>query len=302
MSTHMAEQRTNSLTFAPPFEARRPSRLQRALRVARQNPLGTFGLLLTAALVVVGVFSPVLAPYPADQFVGIPGQGPSRDFPFGTDKFGRDMFSHVIYGARISLQVGFMAVGIGTVAGLLIGAWSGFKGGVVDVVVQRAVDTAIAFPQLLFLLVLVRVLGPSMRNVIIAIAILIIPSVARIVRSAALAERNNLYILAARSVGAGDTRILVRHIIPNVAPIAIVVSTTLLGSAILAEASLSFLGLGIPQPNPSWGADISIARTSYPINISAALFPGIAISLTVLGFNLAGDAFRDIFDPRLRGR
>jgi len=302
MSEPMAEQDAISPAFAPPFEARRPSRVRRVLRVARQNPLGTFGLLLTATLVVVGVFSPVLAPYPADQFVGIPGQGPSRDFPLGTDKFGRDMFSHVIYGARISLQVGFMAVGIGTVAGLLIGAWSGFRGGVVDVVVQRAVDTAIAFPQLLFLLVLVRVLGPSMQNVILAIAILIIPSVARIVRSAALTERNNLYILAARSVGARDTRILIRHIIPNVAPIAIVISTTLLGSAILAEASLSFLGLGIPQPNPSWGADISLARGSYPINVSAALFPGIAISLAVLGFNLAGDALRDIFDPRLRGR
>lgn len=301
MSRQMADY-ADALTLSPSFDSPKPPRLKRALRVARQNPLGTFGLTLTSALILVGVLAPVLAPYPADQFVGLPGQGPSRDFPFGTDKFGRDMFSHVIYGARISLQVGFMAVGIGTAIGLVIGAWSGFKGGVVDVIVQRAVDTAIAFPQLLFLLVLVRVLGPSMRNVIIAIAILMIPSIARIVRAAALAERENLYILAARSLGASDTRILMRHIIPNVAPIAIVVSTTLLGSAILAEASLSFLGLGIPQPNPSWGADISIARTSYPINVSAALFPGIAISLTVLGFNLAGDAFRDIFDPRLRGR
>ncbi len=297
----MAEHASRGV-FAPDLGPPRASRLRRAGRVARQNPLGAFGLFLTVSLIMVGVFSEVLAPHPADQFVGNPGQGPSRDFPFGTDKFGRDMFSHVIYGARISLQVGFIAVAAGTIAGLLIGAWSGFKGGVVDVVIQRIVDTAIAFPQLLFLLVLVRVLGPSMRNVIIAIAILIIPSVARIVRSAALAERNNLYILAARSVGAGDGRILIRHIIPNVAPVAIVVSTTLLGSAILSEASLSFLGLGIPQPNPSWGADISLARGTYPINVSAALFPGIAISLTVLGFNLAGDAMRDIFDPRLRGR
>ena len=177
-----------------------------------------------------------------------------------------------------------------------------YKGGIVDAIVQRVVDTAIAFPQLLFLLVVVRLLGPSMRNVIIVIAVLIVPSVSRIVRGATLSEKSNLYIEAARATGASDTRILFRHIVPNVMPVAIVVATTLLGGAILAEASLSFLGLGIPPPNPSWGADISVARNSFPINVSAALFPGLAISLTVLGFNLMGDAFRDIFDPRLRGR
>ena len=281
---------------------RRPTRLKRATRVLRQNPLGAFGLFLIGVLVVVGVSSPLLAPHGVNEFVSKPSQGPSLDFPFGTDKFGQDILSRVIYGTRISLQVSFLAVAIGTVIGLIVGAWSGFKGGVVDVVTQRVVDTAIAFPQILFLLVIVRVLGPSMRNVIIAIAILIIPSVARIVRSAALVERNNLYIEAARALGATDTRILVRHIIPNVAPIAIVIATTLLGGAILAEAALGFLGLGIPPPNPSWGADISTARGTFPINVSAALFPGLAISLTVLGFNLLGDAMRDIFDPRLRGR
>ena len=299
----MAEQAV--LSSARPAEIllpRRPTRLKRTMRVLRQNPLGTFGLFLIGLLVVVGLFSPLLAPHGVNEFVSKPGQGPSLDYPFGTDKFGQDILSRVIYGTRISLQVSFLAVAIGTVIGLIIGAWSGFKGGIVDVVTQRAVDTAIAFPQILFLLVIVRVLGPSMRNVIIAIAILIIPSVARIVRSAALVERNNLYIEAARALGATDSRILVRHIIPNVAPIAVVIATTLLGGAILAEAALGFLGLGIPPPNPSWGADISTARGTFPINVSAALFPGLAISLTVLGFNLLGDALRDIFDPRLRGR
>jgi len=281
---------------------RRPTRLKRAWHVVRVNPLGAFGALLILILIIVGLFAPVLAPHKVDDFVGIPNQGPSASSPFGTDKFGQDILSRVIYGARISLQVGFISVACGTILGLIIGAWSGYKGGAVDSVVQRIVDTAIAFPQLLFLLVIVRVLEPSMRNVILAIAILIIPSVARIVRSAALVERSNLYVEAARSTGASDLRILLRHIVPNVAPIAIVVATTLLGTAILAEASLSFLGLGIPPPNPSWGNDISVARTSFPINVSAALFPGIAISLTVLGFNLLGDAARDIFDPRLRGR
>ena len=296
----MASQAT--LAIPPEVVIQRPTRLRRSLRVLRQNPLGGFALFLILVLVVVGLFAPVLAPHGVNEFAGRPGQGPTMDFPFGTDKFGQDVFSRVILGARISLQVGFIAVALGTIAGLLIGAWSGFKGGAVDVVLQRMVDTAIAFPQILFLLVIVRVLGPSMRNVIIAIAVLIIPSVARIVRSAALVERNNLYIEAARSMGATDGRILLRHIVPNVAPIAIVIATTLLGGAILAEASLSFLGLGIPPPNPSWGNDINVARTTFPINVAAALFPGLAISLTVLGFNLLGDALRDIFDPRLRGR
>ena len=281
---------------------RRPGRLARGWRLVRRNPLGAFGGLLVLLLIFVGVFAPALAPHGVNAFVGPPGQAPSASFPFGTDKFGEDIFSRVILGARISLQVGFIAVACGTVAGLLIGAWSGFKGGVADTVIQRIVDTAIAFPQLVFLLVIVRLLGPSMRNVILAIAVLIIPSVARIIRGGVLTEKNNLYVEAARSLGASDSRILARHLIPNILPLAVVIATTLLGTAILAEAALSFLGLGIPPPNPSWGVDINVARTTFPINVSAALFPGIAISLTVLGFNLLGDGLRDVFDPRLRGR
>jgi peptide/nickel transport system permease protein len=171
----------------------------------------------------------------------------------------------------------------------------------VDTVVQRIVDTMIAFPQLILLLIIVRLLGPSVRNVILVIAIGIMPGIARVIRGATLSEKTNQYVEAARAIGAGDLRIIVRHIVPNVAPLAIVAATTLLGTAILAEASLSFLGLGVPPPNPSWGADISAARTSFPINIPAALFPGLAISLTVLGFNLLGDTLRDVLDPRLRG-
>jgi ABC-type dipeptide/oligopeptide/nickel transport system permease subunit len=297
----MAEQ-VLSPGFVMEGAARRPRRAKRVFRTLRANPLGAFGAFLILVLIVVGVVGPIVAPYGVNEFAGRPSQGPSTGFPFGTDKFGQDILSRVINGARISLQVGFIAVACGTIVGVVIGTWSGYKGGWVDSIVQRVVDTAIAFPQLLFLLVIVRLLGPSMRNVIIVIAVLIVPSVSRIVRGAALAEKSNLYIEAARATGASDMRILFRHIVPNVMPTAVVVATTLLGGAILAEASLSFLGLGIPPPNPSWGADISVARNSFPINISAALFPGLAISLTVLGFNLMGDAFRDIFDPRLRGR
>jgi ABC-type dipeptide/oligopeptide/nickel transport system permease subunit len=169
-------------------------------------------------------------------------------------------------------------------------------------VIQRLVDAVMAFPGLVLLLVISQLLGPSVRNVIFAITVFSIPGVARVIRSGALVEREAVYVEAARGIGAGDLRILVRHVLPNIMPLAIVIATTLLGGAILAEAALSFLGLGVPPPNPSWGADVSTARTSLPINVWAAFFPGLAITLTVLGFNLLGDALRDIFDPRLRSR
>jgi peptide/nickel transport system permease protein len=274
---------------------------ERLWGVARANPLGVLGGLLILTLVVAGLFAPLIAPYPINQFSGAPARAPSNDHIFGTDKFGQDIFSRVVHGARISLKVGFFAVGIGTVIGMAIGITSGYSGGVLDTVVQRVVDTAIAFPQLILLLIVIRVLGPSIFNVILVVAIGIIPGVSRVVRSAVLSERQNQYIEAARALGASDARIIVRHLTPNVLPLGIVIATTLLGAAILAEASLSFLGLGIPPPNPSWGADVSASRTSFPINTWAALFPGLAISLTVLGFNLLGDALRDILDPRLRG-
>ncbi len=272
-----------------------------AWRTVRRTPLGALGLLLILVLVFIGVFAPLIAPYEVNEFAGLPNEAPNGTFWFGTDKFGQDLFSRVVFGARISLQVSFLSVIGGTAVGLLVGSFSGYKGGWFDTVIQRAVDTLIAFPALILLLMIVRLMEPSLRNVIITIAIVIIPGVARVVRGAALAERNNQYIEAATALGATDGRILLRHIIPNMLPLAIVISTTLLGTAILAEASLSFLGLGIPPPNPSWGADINAARNSFPINIAQAFFPGLAITLTVLGFNLLGDGLRDVLDPRLRG-
>jgi peptide/nickel transport system permease protein len=274
---------------------------RRCVEIARSNPLGVFGGLLILMLIVVGLLAPVIAPYPIDKFAGIPTSAPSSAHLFGTDKFGRDIFSRVVYGARISLEVGFFSVILGTLAGMIIGTISGYAGGMTDSFIQRSVDTAIAFPQLILLLIVIRVLGPSIVNVILVIAIGIVPGVARVVRGAVLSETRNAYVEAARATGASGARIVGRHLIPNVLPLTIVIATTLLGTAILAEASLSFLGLGIPPPNPSWGADVSAARTSFPINTWSALFPGIAISLTVLGFNLLGDSLRDILDPRLRG-
>jgi ABC-type dipeptide/oligopeptide/nickel transport system permease subunit len=296
--------------------ARRPA-WARWLRIARDNPLGTFGLLVLVGLMLVGTFGPGLtvklpggttvlelprlAPHTESEIVARPRLDPSMDHPFGTDGTGRDLFSRVIYGARISLLVGFISVLGGIAIGMFFGIVSGYMGGWTDNVIQRSVDTIIAFPGLIFLLIIVRVLGPSMRNVILVIMLITIFPTIRIIRGATLSERNNQYVEAARSIGATSPRILFKHLLPNILPLGIVLMTTGLGAAILAESALSFLGLGIPTPNPSWGTDISIARNSFPIHIWWPLFPGIAISLTVLGFNLLGDSIRDIADPRLRG-
>lgn len=281
---------------------RRRRSWRRILTTALQNPLGVFGLIVILGLLIVSILAPWLAPSGVNEFAGTPKEDPSWAHPFGTDNFGHDMLSRVIFGARISLSVGFVAVIGGTVAGTIIGIFSGYLGGWVDGIIQRTVDTLIAFPALILLIIIIGVLGPSIRNVIIVIGIGIIPGIARVVRGAVLSERNNQYVEAAQTLGATSTRIIFVHLAPNVLALAIIIMTTLLGAAILAEAGLSFLGLGAPpSTNPSWGADINEARNSFPIHLWWAIFPGVAISLTVLAFNLLGDALRDIFDPRLRG-
>ncbi len=297
------------MALAEPRAIRQPAISMRArgfagsrlLWLLLRNPLGLAGLLIVLTLLVVGVFAPLIAPHGVNQQTFSPFLGPSWAHPFGTDKFGRDIMSRVIYGARISLMVGFLSVIGGTLAGMAIGIASGYFGGAVDNAIQRLVETAMAFPGLILLLLIISVYGPSVRNVILVIGIGIVPGVTRVVRGATLAQRQSAYVEAAEALGASPLRILARHVAPNVAPLAIVIATTLLGGAILAEASLSFLGLGVPAPNPSWGADVNAARTSFPIHVWWAFFPGLAIGLTVLGFNFVGDALRDILDPRLRG-
>lgn len=274
---------------------------RRTWLLIRQNPLGFFGLLVVLMLAFVAVFGRMIAPLDPNDVSTTFQAGPSMDHFFGTDHLGRDVFSRVLYGARISLTVGFLSVIFGTLVGTAIGVFSGYLGGSVDNFIQRTVDTAIAFPALLLLLILAAVLGPSMRTIIIAVGIAIIPGVARVVRGAVLSERNNQYVEAARALGASTTRILVFHITPNIVALSIVIMTTLLGTAILAEAALAFLGLGIPN-SISWGQDVADARETFPFHLWQAFFPGAAITLTVLGFNLLGDSLRDIFDPRLRGR
>ncbi len=298
----MAAGQTAALDIAAWSERPQRRRLARAMTLIRQNPLGFLGLILICILVVVGLFAPWLAPHGINELgVDKPLADPSAAAPFGTDNLGRDMLSRVMHGARISLMVGFLSVVGGTIIGMAIGILSGYMGGAIDNAIQRAIDTIIAFPGLILLLIIIRVLGPSITNVIIVVGIGIIPGVARIVRGAVLSEKNNQYVEAARTLGASTPRILVFHIAPNVAALAIVIMTTLLGGAILAESGLSFLGLGIPPPNPSWGADINAARNHFPIHVWWPFFPGLAISLTVLGFNLLGDSLRDVLDPRLRG-
>ncbi len=274
---------------------------RRFLFLILRNPLGLMGLLLILTLIVVGSLAPFIAPYGENDFPGAPFQDPSWGHPFGTDYLGRDMMSRVIFGARISLAVGFLSVIGGTLAGTTIGIVSGYLGGWIDNLIQRGVDTAMAFPGLILLMIIISVLGPSIRNVVIVIGIGIIPGVTRVIRSAVLSEKQNQYIEAAQAAGASPLRVLFRHLAPNVTPLAIVIATTLLAGAILMEAGLSFLGLGVPPPNPSWGADLNLARNAFPIHVWWAFFPGLAIALTVLGFNFLGDALRDILDPRLRG-
>jgi peptide/nickel transport system permease protein len=275
---------------------------KRAGILIRQNPLGFFGLIVVLVLAFCAAFAPILAPYDPNEIAAGPTQtDPSMDHYFGTDELGRDIFSRVLYGARISLAVGVLAVLFGTVVGTAIGVFSGYAGGISDSAIQRTVDIAIAFPALLVLLILRQIMGPSVQTLIVAVGIAIIFPVTRIVRGAVLSERNNQYVEAARSLGASTPRILLRHIAPNIVALSIILMTSLIGTAILAEAALAFLGLGVPS-SISWGQGVNEGRNTFPIHIWHPFFYGFAIALTVLAFNLLGDALRDIFDPRLRGR
>ncbi len=276
------------------------ARLRALLTMARQNPLGTVGLVIILVFLAAAILAPYVAPYGPTELAGAKNQSPSSSFLFGTDFIGHDIFTRVMYGGRISMSVAFISVIGGATIGMLIGIASGYFGGAVDSVIQRTIDTAIAFPALLLLLIITQLLGPSFRTIVFALTLAVIPGVTRIVRGAVLSEKNNQYIESARASGAWAPRILLRHILPNVVALGIIVMTTLLGGIILAEAALSFLGLGIPNA-ATWGRDVSDARSFFPYNIPAAVFPGAAITLTVLGFNLLGDTIRDIADPRLRG-
>lgn len=283
-----------------------PFWLDAARRMVREKPLGTWGgAFLVLVFVVVALGAPWIAPYdPNVQQADALFAPPSLAHPFGGDNNGRDVFSRVIYGARISLLVGITAVALGTTAATIIGMVSGFMGGWVDMVMQRIVDSFIAFPGLVLLLLYVAVFGPGLRNTILAIALFLVFAPSRVIRATTLGLKNQVYVEAARTLGASDARILYRHILPNLVPVVIVIATIGIGGAILTEASLSFLGLGIPPPSVSWGYMLggAGARASFLKAPWVAIFPGLALSLTVYAFNMFGDALRDVLDPRLRGR
>ncbi|MFN8558442.1 MAG: ABC transporter permease [Dehalococcoidia bacterium] len=273
------------------------------VRLARRKPLGALAVVVIGVVVVAALFAPRLAPY--DPLVTNPVQRlqlPSLKHPLGTDNLGRDVLSRIIHGARVSLWVGFLATMIGTGCGAAIGIGSGYVGGKADLVVQRFVDALQTIPGLILALVLISVFGPSVTNAIVAIAIVIAPSDSRVLRSATLATKVHPYVEAAQVVGCRTGRIIVRHIVPNVVAPMLILASIRFAQAILIEASLSFLGLGAPPPQPSWGNMLSGSGRQYMEQVpTLALFPGMAIALTTLAFNLLGDTLRDIFDPRLRG-
>ncbi|MGD9894433.1 MAG: ABC transporter permease [Dehalococcoidia bacterium] len=275
--------------------------IAQTLRLARRKPLGAIGAFIILLLVVVGLFAPWIAPYGPNESTNEFFMSPSLAHPFGTDHLGRDMLSRVIYGARVSLEVGLLAVLVGTGIGAVIGLVSGYFGGWVDLVSQRFVDILSALPGILLALTIAAALGASLRNVILAIGISIIPTAARIVRGSALSTKEYLFVEAATVIGAGPLRVMWTHIRPNVMAPIIVIASIQLGAAILSEASLSYLGLGVPLNVPSWGSMLSGSALRYMVKAPwMAFFPGLALTLVVLGINLFGDALRDVLDPRLR--
>ena len=270
----------------------------------KRKPLGAASALLILLLVFTAIFADVLAPY--DPYLARPERrllAPSWQHPFGTDDIGRDVFSRVIYGARISLWVGLLAVGIGTLSGTIIGLICGYWEGQLDLMLQRVMDALMTIPGLILALAIVSVLTPNTTNAMLAIAIVIIPGNSRIVRGAVLSAKQNPYVEAARALGCRHLRIIATHILPNVTAPILIIASIWLGNAIFIEASLSFLGLGTQPPIPSWGLMLSSTGRAYMEQAPwLAIFPGLAISLAVLGFNLFGDTLRDVWDPKLRGR
>lgn len=272
-------------------------------RLVRRYPMGALGGAILLAMILTAIFAPWLAPHdPQQTSVEMQYARPGQGLILGGDHLGRDVLSRLIYGARISLSVGLLSVGIGVTAGALLGVFSAYAGGTIDLVVQRLVDALMGFPPIILALGLMAALGASMNNVVIALVVILLPGTTRVIRSQTLSIKELDYVLAARSIDASPARIMLRHILPNVAATYIVLSTITLGFAIVVEASLSFLGVGIPPDVPTWGGMLTLGASRY-INTAPwlAIFPGLAITLVVFAINLLGDSLRDVLDPRLRG-
>lgn len=272
------------------------------MRLVKEKPLGTVGAAIFLLLLLVGIFANWLAPYGYnDVWVGPNPGPPTTQFWLGTDNVGRDMLSRIIYGARVSMFVGLGVSTIGIVLNAIIGIISGYVGGVTDTIIQRFVDAWMCFPGIFIILTIMGILGPGLIQMIVVLGLLYGITGSRTIRSAVISIKENVYIEAVRSIGCPVWRILLRHILPNIMAPLIIVFTVSIGSAILVESSISFLGYGIPPPIPSWGGMISQSRLDMLDAPWLALFPGLALAIVVYGINMFGDALRDLLDPRLRG-
>jgi peptide/nickel transport system permease protein len=286
-----------------PAGKERSSVIHFLVRLFREKPLGAAGGAIFILFLLCGMFADFLAPYGMNQISPrnrlLP---PSWTYPFGTDNLGRDMLSRCLYGAQLSVIIGFSAATLATVVSVAIGILSGYLGGKIDLVTQRFVDAWMSFPALIILLVVVSVLGPGLPQIIITLGLLLGIGGSRIIRSAVVSVRENMYVHAAQSIGASTRRILWRHILPNIMPPIIVLFTTQVGVVILVESSLSFLGLGVPPPTPTWGGMLSgSGRTFMFQGPWLALAPGLCLTVVVYATNVFGDALRDLLDPRMRG-
>ena len=277
-------------------------RVQTVWRFFRRKPLGAAGGLLVLVIIVLAVFANFLATYDPVRTDPTRTLSPPTTLHWlGTDHLGRDIYSRIVHGARVSLAVGIASTLLGAILGGVAGLLSGYIGGATDLVIQRVMDIMQGLPLLILALVMSAALGPSLTNVIIAISVPIIPRAGRVIRSSVLAIREMPYVEAAQALGVGHSRVAFRHILPNTMGPFLVLITAQLGSAILVEAALSYLGLGVPEPYPSWGRMLSVSAAEYAQKAPwLVLFPGTAISLAVFGTNLLGDALRDVLDPRLR--
>ncbi len=297
--------------LAPPYAATAGEATERShswragiIRFCRRQPLGTVGLVLVLVMGVSGLLAEWIAPYSptANDFAAMT-EPPSWAHIIGTDQFGRDLFSRIVFGARTALIVGFSCAILGGFTGLVLGVASAYFGGRLDLLLQRVFDVVMAFPLIVLALAVIAIFGSGVHNVIVAITIPLIPRCARVVRSSALAIREVPYIDAARACGFGHTRIILRHMTPNVMAPFLIMLTAFVGQAILAEASLSYLGLGVQEPTPAWGLMLQGGAEEFATEAPwIAIFPGLAIALTVFGFSLFGDALRDALDPKLRER
>jgi peptide/nickel transport system permease protein len=271
-------------------------------RLRRSSSL-VVGAAIILAVVASAVLAPSIAPYdPIDQEFTSQLRPPSTTHLFGTDEFGRDIFSRVVFGARIALNIGVLADTIATVLGVLLGVVAGYVGGRLDALVTRIIDVVLAFPYLLLAMIVVAILGPGLTNAMIAIAIVYTPQFARVVRGVVLSIKEQDFVEAARASGSGPTRILARYVLPNIVSPVIVMATLTIGFMIVETAGLSFLGLGASPPTPEWGSMLATGRAYMLAAPWITTFPGLAILLTVVAFNLVGDGLRDLLDPRLRGR